>query len=315
MEQRKKKRWRRRLIRGFAVALVLYVLGTLLATWLLVRRPRAPFAEPAPVLQGTAIEEHRLRTRDGEQLGAWLVRGEPHLPVVIIVHGHSDSRRSATGTINMLGGRGFGVLAISMRSHGDSTGGRVDFGYSNRADLVAAVGFVERELPDRPIVISAASMGAAATLFAGGELRERVVGFLLESPFADLETATRNRLSAFLPPGADNVIYWGMKFWSKALLPTDPEKISPVAAAREVSPAVKIVILSGDEDHFAVLAEAEAIARALPGGARIIRLPKGAHGRLYRDNQELYRQAMFELLEECAKSGDVTGAATRRAAH
>ena len=83
---------------------------------------------------------------------------------------------------------GFTALAISLRGHGDSTGDVIDFGWSARYDVAAAVAFLEKECPQQPIYIVGRSMGAAAAIFAAGELKDRVAGYFLEQPYKDLRT-------------------------------------------------------------------------------------------------------------------------------
>ncbi len=80
-----------------------------------------------------------------------------------------------------------------MRAHGDSSGEFNDIGYSARLDVVAAVEFLERRRPARPILIHGTSLGAAAATFAAEELGHRVHGYVLECPYRDLRTAVWNR--------------------------------------------------------------------------------------------------------------------------
>ena len=88
----------------------------------------------------------------------------------------------------------FTVLAISLRAHGDSTGEVNDIGWSGRHDVVAAVGFLGKEFPERPVFIVGRSMGAAAAVFAAEELKTDVAGYFLEQPYKDLKSAVWNRL-------------------------------------------------------------------------------------------------------------------------
>ena len=62
------------------------------------------------------------------------------------------------------------MLLITLRAHGDSTGALNDIGFGARHDVVAAIDFLERCRPGRPIVVHGASLGAAAALFASAEL-------------------------------------------------------------------------------------------------------------------------------------------------
>jgi alpha/beta superfamily hydrolase len=68
----------------------------------------------------------------------------------------------------------FTVLAISLHAHGDSTGEINDVGWSARHDVTAAVAFLQRECPKQPVYIVGGSLGAAAAIFAAGELVGRL---------------------------------------------------------------------------------------------------------------------------------------------
>jgi alpha-beta hydrolase superfamily lysophospholipase len=167
------------------------VAGVLLALWLaasfavayrLTRRHRPPFHEPIPAVSWARFESHRLRTSDGQELGAWLIAGTGVGPSVVMLHGNGGSRIHCLRRAEMLAAEGCTLLLVSLRAHGDSTGEFNDIGYGARHDVVAAVDFLERERPGIPIVIHGASLGAAAALFASAALGHRVSGYLLESP-------------------------------------------------------------------------------------------------------------------------------------
>jgi hypothetical protein len=44
--------------------------------WRYTRRSQPPFPQPAPQLASAKVEDQRFETADGEQIGAWLIRGE-----------------------------------------------------------------------------------------------------------------------------------------------------------------------------------------------------------------------------------------------
>ena len=67
----------------------------------------------------------------------------------------------------------------------------------------AAVEFLEKRRPGRPLIVSGNSMGSAAAVFAAKELGHRVQGYILESPYQDLKVAVWNRLDNSLPRGSE----------------------------------------------------------------------------------------------------------------
>src|SRR5690349_3511417 len=121
---------RRRMLRRFAilfiVGVVLWLVSSALVTWKLSHRLRAPFKEPAPAI--VSIQETRLTTLDGEHLGAWWIEGKPDRPAIVAVHGIRASRTSMIPLIEALTDEGYGVLAITLRANGDSSGEINDVG-------------------------------------------------------------------------------------------------------------------------------------------------------------------------------------------
>ena len=151
---------RRLLLIAVLTGLVIWLGSSALVTWKWTRRYRPAFPEPPPQVAWAKVEAHRLKTADGEEVGAWLVRGDPQKGCVLLLHGVRGSRRQMLPVMQYLAEARFTVLAISLRAHGDSTGEINDFGWSARHDVTAAVEFLQRECPQRPICIVGRSMGA-----------------------------------------------------------------------------------------------------------------------------------------------------------
>jgi uncharacterized protein len=296
---------RRRLCRlgaGLLLLPGLWLLVSLLFVWKLTRRPHTPFAEPAPNLAWGSFEEHRLHTADGVTLGAWLLRGPPDGPSVLVLHGNRGCRRDGLPAAEFYAERGCSVLLVSLRAHGDSSGAVNDFGYSARRDVVGAVSFLERERPGRPIIVNGTSMGAAAAIFAAGDLGERVHGYVLESPYCDLHRAVRNRTSLYLPPVLDRIAYAGVVLVGPLVLP-DADRISPLDHVGNIPPSVPVLFLSGTKDGRATPAEAEELCGRIAGHGRLALFEGAGHGCLIRDDPQRYQEVVTELLRWATAGG------------
>lgn len=290
---------RRRLVWRLCVAisaLALWLTISWAAAYRLTRRPRPWFAEPAPVVSWGELESHRLRTRDGHELGAWLFRGKEDSPSVLLLHGNRGSRTKSLDRAAMLASHGCAVLLVSLRAHGDSTGEFNDIGYSARHDVVAAIDFLERQRPAHPIVVHGTSMGAAAAVFASGELAHRVHGYVLECPYADLKTAVWNRIENALPPGIDWLTYQGLVLVSPLVIP-ELARISTVGAIQAAPPEVPILILAGAQDRRARPEEASALFDRVKSHATLIMFPGADHGRLHVTDPGRYTQAVLGFVQ------------------
>jgi len=290
---------RRRLLFLGTCALLLtalWLLLSLIVVYVLTRRPHARFDEPAPVVAWGVFEEHRLQTRDGETLGAWFHRGSPGGPSVVVLHGNRGCRRDGLPVAEFFAGRGYAVLLVSLRAHGDSTGEVNDFGYSARHDVVAAVEFLLRERPRRSVLVHGTSMGAAAAIFASAELGERVVGYVLESPYQSLYQALRNRTAMYLPPLLDRIAYAGAVLAGPLVLP-EADRIVPIDHVAGIPPSVPVLFLSGTKDDRAHPSEAQALCDRIAGHARLVLFEGAGHGCLIRADPQRYAEAVTPLLD------------------
>jgi alpha-beta hydrolase superfamily lysophospholipase len=281
---------------GLAGLLLLWAVVSFLVAFRLTRRPRPVFAEPVPTISWGCVEDYRLATADGEEVGAWYVPGPEAGPSVVLLHGVDGCRSYSLSRGELLARQGCTVLLLSLRAHGDSTGTRNDFGYSARHDVVAAVEFLERRRPGRPILLAGVSMGAAAAAFAAADLGERLQGCLLEQPYQDLRTAVRNRTDHYLPPLLDRLAYTGLLMAAPAVLP-EVDEIAPARVVAAIPTSVPVWILAGQQDRKARPEEAEALFAQLTGPRRLEFFPQAGHESLCCKDPERFALIVREWLE------------------
>jgi uncharacterized protein len=287
----------------------LFVAGSVLV-WLvlsiavgygLTRRLGTRVAESVPTVNWGHVEEQRLKTSDGHEIGAWFVEGRPEADGVLILHGHKGRRWNSLGRAKFFHSMGYSVLMITLRAHGDSTGDYDDVGYGARNDVLAAVGFLEKRRPSRAVLVDGVSMGAAAAVFAAGELGNRIDGYILESPYRDLKVAVWNRTDNALPPLLSHAAYLGLRLAGLLFLP-HLEKISPLEATALIPNDVPVLILSGDADRAARPDEARALYERVKGHGRLVMVPNAGHGDLHEAAPALYKR---EVMKFCSKVSGV----------
>lgn len=245
-----RRRWARRLLVLSGALICLWLAASLAVAYWLTRRPRPWFSEPPPVVTWGKLEPNRIRTKDGQELGAWFFQGQESAPSVLLLHGNRGCRANCLDRAEIYAEHGYSVLLISLRAHGDSTGDFNDVGYSAQPDLLAAIDFLERCRPGKPIVVHGVSMGAAVAVFASDSLAHRVHGYILESPYQDLKTAVRDRTRTYLPPVLDWLAYRGLLVVSPLILP-NLDRISPMASIGGIPGDVPVLVMAGDADALA----------------------------------------------------------------
>ncbi|MGD0517017.1 MAG: alpha/beta fold hydrolase [Thermoguttaceae bacterium] len=288
---------RKLLLVAALTGLVVWVGSSAFVAWKFTRRSDSPFPELPPNVPWATVDGHRLKTSDNQEIGAWLVRSNGQKGCVLLLHGHGGSRRDMLQVMQWLAEAHFTVLAISFRAHGDSTGRTYDFGWSNRHDVIAAVEFLQQEFPQRPIYIVGRSLGAAAAIFAAGELHGKVAGYFLEQPYKDLRSAVWNRLQNHLPPVMDWAAYCGLRLWAPVFLPVDLNQISPYSHIKEIPESVPIVIVTGSDDRHARLENVIALFNRVQSHAKLVIFKGIAHEALDKADPQLYRITLFNLLD------------------
>jgi len=285
-------RKRRKILLGSVSGIfLLWLAASGLAGWRLTARAQARRSDAIP----DGLEDHRLRTADGLDLGAWLLRQDGDHPTLLLLHGNGASRSAFAKLLPFLANERFGVLAITMRAHGDSAGDINDFGYSARQDVLAAVAFIERERPGRPIIIVGESLGAAAALFAAADCAGRVKGYLFAAPYDRLDTAIWNRCDAYLLPPFTQAAYAGLLLWGPVFLPTGIGSIRPADHLRDIPESVPMIFFASEDDRYARIADVRAMADSCRAHARIVSVKGGSHGRFLSIHDVEYRQAILDL--------------------
>jgi fermentation-respiration switch protein FrsA (DUF1100 family) len=124
-------------------------------------------------------EEIFLDTADGERVIVWSVPPRGDNPVILYFHGNGASLRYRTGRFRMLTAQGFGLVALSYRGYGGSTGSPSEDGLI--ADGRAAYAFAAASHPAERIVLWGESLGTGVAIAIAAQ--EKVAALALEAPF------------------------------------------------------------------------------------------------------------------------------------
>jgi alpha-beta hydrolase superfamily lysophospholipase len=268
--------WPRRLAIFTLLIVVVWLTLSFVVVYRLTRRIHPIFVEPLPSIAWGQIETLQLKSADHHTINGWFIAGKADQPLVLILHGHGACRSWMMNEAEMLGELGCGVLLISMRAHGDSSGDYCDIGFGARHDVAAAIHWLRTRCPDRKTIIWGQSMGAAAALFAAETLGTQIDGYILEAPFQDLKTAVWTRLNQRLPPIFSHVAYAGMVLAGQIVVP-HLDEISPATAISKVPASIPILIVAGNHDPLATMPEAEAILQCSGSNCRLEAINSHAH--------------------------------------
>lgn len=279
---RPRPRWRTAVIAVLALSVACFASG-LLAAFALSHRWSDPVAEHVPASAG--VETLELRTDDAQIVRAWLFAPEALGATVVMLHGWRGSRSTTAHRAAALAQRGHAVLTPSLRAHGDSAGTSYDFGRAAWRDVAACIDAALERRPGRPIVLVGFSYGAAVAAEAAAREGSRVDGLVLDSGFASLRDAVRNRCELFLPPVAEDLAAWGLFAAAPFVFP-ELDDVAPERCCALIEPGIPVLILRGGRDERVTASEADRLATAAGVRSTLVVFDDAEHDRCFESDSE-----------------------------
>jgi len=211
----------------------------------------APAAAGLPEAQEVVLD-----TADGERVIAWHVPPRGEQPVILYFQGNGGSLRWRVDRFRALTGDGTGLVALSYRGYGGSSGRPSEAGLID--DAQAAYAFAAARYPAKRIVAWGESLGSGPAVVVAAQ--EPVGRLVLESPFtsaADVAAA----LYWFVP------VRWLMK-----------DQFRSDLAIGKVT--VPVLVLHGERDRVVPIALGERLYALINAPKRFVRFPGARHNDL-----------------------------------
>ena len=288
----------RRWILGL-VAAGLVVAGGLV--WTAGSALTAPAIRSVEAPTDLAVELASIPSPSGE-LAAWVAPADSARGVVVLMHGVRANRSSQIDRIRLFNGAGYHAVAFDFQAHGESPGDAITFGWRERDDAIAAVGFARDRFPGLPVAVVAQSMGGAAAILAGRQLGADAL--VVEAVYESVERATRNRLAMRLGR-AGAIAAPLLTAQIRPRLGVSTDQLRPAHAASQLD--LPVLVLSGSDDEHAQPDEAEAIYEAAPEPKALWMVDGAAHQDLYRYAPEVYYERVLAFFDRHLVQRDAGG--------
>src|SRR6185312_7841359 len=168
------------------INLAILAYAGVLALMYVFQRALMYFPDPArtpPAAAGLPqAEEVTLTSADGEKLIAWYVPARAAKPLVIYFQGNAGALNLRAERFKWVIGDGTGLLALSYRGYGGSTGKPSEIGLIT--DAAAAYDFAAARYPAKRIVVWGESLGTAVAVAVAAD--HEVSGVILDAPFTSI---------------------------------------------------------------------------------------------------------------------------------
>ena len=156
----------------------------------------------APEDYGLTAVEHTLETADGETL--WCAEAAAEEPKAAVIFLAGITKPSVTqfyGHAAWLRAYGVSSFLLEVRSHGNSSGEQIGLGYTETADVQAAVDLIRSrpEYAEVPLLVWGVSMGGAIALNAFGQIGE-IDGCIAMSPYASFPMEIDSQMERYGVP-------------------------------------------------------------------------------------------------------------------
>lgn len=275
-----------------------HALGSVFAYLILHPPRRRPHKDPGAL--GLPFEGQTVRTSDARRLACWLV-GPDSPRVAVLGHGIGQGKSASLRTAQLLVGRGYQVLMLDHRGHGDSQGDRRTWRVADRFtdDIVSACRWMAERSRPRTLVVFGYSFSTFPTVYAlasgslpadavvcesgpGLNLAGMFEGFLLKASEGSTAMGRLMRSAGLREATAAAAVRMLGASW-------------PPGAGDGLLGEVPQLYLVGEEDTVIHPGEVSALAQAWPR-AEVRRLP-GGHLRLSRSAGAEYDRLVHAFLD------------------
>ena len=245
-------------------------------------------------------ERISVRSHDGLTLVGKYYAGNPGAPLIIFFHGYrSTGERDASGGFQLCREKGWNLLVVDQRAHGESSGRTITFGIRERYDCKTWAEYAARRFgPETPIFIWGISMGASTVLMASNlELPASVRGIVADCGFdtpAGIMKSTLRRwrwpqfpMYQFAALGAR--LFGGFRL----------NETSALECVRTAH--LPILLVHGEEDGIVPCEMAHALRAACASPVTLLTVPGASHGISWYVDLPAYQGALIRFMEENLK--------------
>lgn len=231
---------------------------------------------------------------DHKKLHARLYRNEKSNRVVIMFHGYrGTARRDFSGACMHMIKKGYNVILVDERGHGESEGHSITFGRREKRDVISWVSFAKKEFGnDFELVLVGISMGAATILYASKDL-DRPAKLICDCPY----TTGKEILCEFMKKLKLPLwFFWPLTYMSSLIISRASLTKDDASKALKKSNC-KALIIHGEKDSIVPYKLSYRVYLENKEKVRYELFPNTDHGVSFMTDTERYTRVVDEFLE------------------
>ncbi|MBB6714755.1 alpha/beta hydrolase [Clostridium gasigenes] len=242
-------------------------------------------------------EELEILSSDGFKLKGYYYNKYPDSnKVMIIHHGYTANHYVCIQFLDIFFEEGFNVLLVDMRSHGESEGEYITYGYKEQKDLDIWVNLIRNKIgEDGMIGLHGQSMGGATVLMYGGNYSEKIDFVIADCAYSNGKEILRYQFKQadvpFFP------IYNMVNRQCKSKCGFDMNNISPIDCIKDNDIPVLFVHGTGDNVVPVTMSE-EMFSVKIGNKNKLVIIPDAVHVGAYAKDKDTYVKAIREFISE-----------------
>ncbi len=239
----------------------------------------------------SAYTNLKIKTGDGLNLDAWLIKVPHPKGTIAIFHGHGSEKSANLSQSNTFNEMGYSTLLIDFRAHGQSQGNTCSIGYYEAEDVKLAYDYLKNN-GETHILLYGISLGAATITKAIADYDLKPEKIILEMPFASLPATVEGKMrKAGLPtePLAGLLTFWGGAingFWAF--------KMQPKEFVKKIQ--CPVLLQWGRKDKGVTEAEIHEILNNIRGPKKLVVYENCGHENLCENEPDKWEDTIEELL-------------------
>jgi pimeloyl-ACP methyl ester carboxylesterase len=247
-------------------------------------------------------QEVEFRTSDNLQIRGWFIPAKKTDKVLILVHGLNSSRTlELAGKFPEFGSalnqRGFSILMIDLRGHGQSASSRFTFGITERRDVIAAVEWLKTKgFKPQKIGVLGVSMGSAAVIGAAADDSD-IGAVVTDSGYAEVYPVIQKHWRS--ASGLPEIFLPSTMLFGHLLTGHDPIASKPVQEISRIAPR-PVLIIHSTIDPYTPVENAYRLREAYPL-AEYWETNAKQHPESYNTNPKMYVDKVTDFYNRSLK--------------
>jgi dipeptidyl aminopeptidase/acylaminoacyl peptidase len=253
-------------------------------------------------------EQIKLKSSDGIDLSAWWVKAPDSRGIVVLLHGMDGMDSSSMlGHAKLLFEAGYSSVALDMRGHGSSSGGRMGLAFEETRDVAAVVEWIKSkpELARQSVALLGLSMGGATAIRSAAVLPE-VKAVISVSAYSSVDRMLYEGMRLMgAPEWMAKTFRPFMRLALLTLYRVWPATASPENDIAKIAPR-PVLLLHGDADSQVKVSHAEILKAKAGEGTELVIFPGKEHcivkdWNLSSEEDAQYKQTVLEFLDRTLK--------------